>query len=478
MLFNSFAFGIFLPLVFIIYWVLKKAPLRVQNLFVLCASYFFYGWWDWHFLSLIIFSSIVDYAVGLTLSKTSKPSHRKALLTASLVTNLGLLAIFKYYDFFITSFCDMLNQIGLSASPHTLSVILPIGISFYTFQTLSYTIDIYRKKTEPTEDIIAFFAFVSFFPQLVAGPIERARNLLPQFLSRREFDDAKARDGMRQMLNGFFKKMVIADNLAPVVENIFSNYAQYDGFTLLAGVFFFSMQVYCDFSGYSDIAIGCARLFGFDLMRNFAFPYFSRDIAEFWRRWHISLSTWFRDYLYVPLCGEKPSRLKRATNIIITFTICGLWHGANWTFIFWGFLHGLYFLPMTLARRHKRYIGTAAEGRILPSLRETGAIMITFSLVLFAWIFFRSESLAHAVGYIKTMTISPSTGVIDYAYIPVLLLTCIGLLVLEWFARKKQFLLQIDRFPLVLRWSVYFLVVSVIIVFGASEGNEFIYFQF
>jgi D-alanyl-lipoteichoic acid acyltransferase DltB (MBOAT superfamily) len=478
MLFNSLPFAVFLPVVFAVYWSLRRAPLRVQNLFVLCASYFFYGWWDWRFLSLIFVSSMVDYLVGLGLSRAGKPSSRRALLTVSLATNLGLLGIFKYYDFFVTSFCELLASAGLHASPHLLSIVLPVGISFYTFQTLSYTIDVYRRNVEPTRDILAFFAFVSFFPQLVAGPIERARNLLPQFLRRREFDDSKARDGMRQMLSGFMKKMLIADNLAPMVDEIFRNYQQFDGFTLLTGVFFFAMQIYCDFSGYSDIAIGCARLFGFDLMRNFAFPYFSRDIAEFWRRWHISLSTWLRDYLYIPLCGSRPSRARKARGILVTFTLCGLWHGASWTFVFWGLLHGLYFLPLTLGRRRRRFIGDAAEGRLLPSLREFSGMLLTFVLVCLGWVFFRSQDFPHAFGYLRAMTLEPGTAVMNSAYTVSMLVICFSLLCFEWIMRKRKHVLEIGGLPVAVRWSVYLVVVTLILVGGVFSADDFIYFQF
>jgi len=325
MLFNSIEFAIFLPIVFILYWFVTNRDLRVQNLLLLVASYVFYGWWDYRFLSLIVFSSIVDYSIGLQMSKTDAQNKRKLLLFASLCVNLGLLGFFKYYNFFIDSFVDAFTFFGHSINPDRLNIILPVGISFYTFQTLSYTIDVYKRKLEPTKDILSFFAFVSFFPQLVAGPIERATNL----------------DGMRQILWGLFKKVAIADNCAVFVNLIFANSADHSGSTLFIGAILFAFQIYCDFSGYSDIAIGTARLFGFNLMKNFAFPYFSRDIAEFWRRWHISLSTWFRDYLYIPLGGSRGSNYVKIRNTFIIFIVSGFWHGANWTFIVWGFLNAL-----------------------------------------------------------------------------------------------------------------------------------------
>lgn len=466
----------FLPVVFILYWLLQKGSLRLQNFFLIAASYAFYAYWDYRFLSLVIISSVVCYVAGLRIAKTTDQSRRKTLLIVSLVINLGILGFFKYYNFFVTSFSELLRSIGINGSVSTLQLILPLGISFYTFKVITYTVDIYRRETEPTTDIVAFLAFVSFFPTMIAGPIDRARNLLPQFLKKRVFSDPEARDGLRQMLNGFLKKMVIADNLAPFTDDIFTNYAQYDGLTLFIGAFFFAIQIYCDFSGYSDIAIGSARLLGFKVMRNFNYPYFSRDIAEFWRRWHISLSTWFRDYLYVPLCGKRPSRWKKASNIIITFAICGLWHGANWTFVAWGVLLGLYFLPITVIRT-KRYLGMAGDGRILPSFREAGAMLGTFLLVLLAWIFFKSNSIGDAFDYMGTMFSHPYMHLEYSLYLP-MILTSIVLLGLEWIQREKKFILQIENLPCAVRWSVYYASAIVLLVFGAFGSNEFIYFQF
>ncbi|MCK5760566.1 MAG: MBOAT family protein, partial [Candidatus Delongbacteria bacterium] len=387
MLFNSIEFAIFLPIVFILYWFVFKKNLKAQNFFILTASYIFYGWWDWRFLSLIFFSSIVDYIVGIKLGKTEKPGLRKILLLTSISVNLGFLGFFKYFNFFSESFADAFTLFGTSIEPSRLNIILPVGISFYTFQTLSYSIDVYRKKLEPTNDIVAFFAFVSFFPQLVAGPIERATHLLPQFYKKRKFDYFRAVDGSRQILWGLFKKIVVADNCAVYANDIFKNYEQYSGGTLLLGGVFFAFQIYGDFSGYSDIAIGTGRLFGFSLMRNFAFPYFSRDIAEFWRRWHISLSTWFRDYVYIPLGGSKGSSLLKVRNIFIIFLVSGFWHGANWTFLAWGFLNALYFIPLMLLNKNRINTDNAAQGKIFPSIKETFQILVTFLLTSFAWIF-------------------------------------------------------------------------------------------
>ena len=443
---------------------------------MIVASYAFYAYWDYRFLSLVIITSIVCYVAGLWIAKTDDQARRKAILIISLVINFGILGLFKYFNFFVTSFSELLRSLGISGSISTLQLILPLGISFYTFKVITYTVDIYRREMEPTNDILAFFAFVSFFPTMIAGPIDRARNLLPQFLKKRAFNDPEARDGLRQMLNGFLKKMIIADNLSPFTDDIFTNYAQYDGLTLLIGVFFFAIQIYCDFSGYSDIAIGTARLLGFEVMRNFNYPYFSRDIAEFWRKWHISLSTWFRDYLYVPLCGRKPSRGKKARNIIITFAICGLWHGANWTFVVWGVLLGLYFLPITVVRT-KRYLGTAGEGKLLPSFREAVAMLGTFLLVLLAWIFFKSNSIGDAFGFIYRMFSYPFMRLGYSTYLP-MILASVGLLYLEWVQRKKKFMLQIKNFPVPVRWAVYYVSAIILLVFGAFGSNEFIYFQF
>ncbi len=478
MLFNSIEFAIFLPTVFILYWFATNKNLRVQNFFLLIVSYIFYGWWDWRFLSLIVFSSFVDYFIGVQLTRQQDPIRRKLLLLTSIVVNLGFLGFFKYYNFFVDSFVDAFTFFGGSFSASTLNIVLPVGISFYTFQTLSYSIDVYRKQLEPTHDIIAFFAFVSFFPQLVAGPIERATNLLPQFYRKRCFDYAQAVDGMRQILWGLFKKIVIADNCAQYANDIFNNYPDYSGSTLLLGAVFFAFQIYGDFSGYSDIAIGTARLFGFDLMRNFAFPYFSRDIAEFWRRWHISLSTWFRDYLYIPLGGSRGGTWMKVRNTFIIFVVSGFWHGANWTFLAWGFLNACYFLPLLLSNQNRTHLGTAAEGRWLPNVREFFQISLTFLLTLVAWIFFRSASILDAFAYIGNM-LSTSLWAVPEVF-PRKIILFIGFFVLiEWMQRDKQHALQLDnvQVPRFVRWGWYNALIFVIFWFGGSQ-QEFIYFQF
>jgi alginate O-acetyltransferase complex protein AlgI len=483
MLFNSIEFAIFLPLVFFLYWFVFNKSLKVQNGLLVVASYVFYGWWDWRFLSLIVFSSLVDYLVGVGLSKTDNTQKRKSLLLISIFVNLGFLGFFKYFNFFAENFAQAFTLLGNPISVGSLNIVLPVGISFYTFQTLSYSIDVYKRKMEPTKDIVAFFAFVSFFPQLVAGPIERATNLLPQFYKDREFEYSRAVDGMRQILWGLFKKIVIADNCATYANLIFNNSSDYSGSALFLGAIFFTFQIYGDFSGYSDIAIGTSRLFGFNLMQNFAFPYFSRDIAEFWRRWHISLSTWFRDYLYIPLGGSKGGTWTKVRNTFIIFGISGFWHGANWTFVIWGLLNAIYFLPLLLLKQNRKNLGTVAEGELLPSLREFFNMGMTFLLAVFAWIFFRAESLTHAFNYISGM-FSMSLFTIPrhvFGFRGLLTLVLIIIFVLfEWMGRQNHYGIE----KLGVNWKSYFiyllyyLIISSILTVGKYGENQFIYFQF
>ena len=481
MLFNSLEFAVFLPLVFFLYWFVFKGNTKGQNGLIVLASYVFYGWWDWHFLGLIFISSAVDYSIGLALSNTRKQQKRKQLLYLSLFVNLGFLGVFKYYNFFIESFADAFLLFGQSFEPDRLNIILPVGISFYTFQTLSYTIDIYQGKLKPAKDIVSFFAFVSFFPQLVAGPIERARNLLPQFYVKRSFNYALAVDGLRQILWGFFKKLVIADNCAELANYIFNQSGDLSSSTLILGAFLFTFQIYGDFSGYSDIAIGTSKLFGFNLMKNFAFPYFSRDIAEFWRRWHISLSTWFRDYLYIPLGGSRGSQARKARNIFIIFIVSGFWHGANWTFIVWGALNALYFLPLLLVNRNRVNLEIVAQDKVFPSIRELLNMSLTFVLTLFAWIFFRAESLTHAFEYISGIFSSSIFSSIQVGHTKTIIL--LGLIFLfqliEWFGRQENYALEKLglAWPRFLRFSFYFFLIGLMFVFSGKQ-QEFIYFQF
>jgi len=482
MLFNSIDFALFLPIFFIGYWFITNKNLRLQNLFVVIASYFFYGWWDWRFLSLLFISTLTDYIIGLLLVKQKTHIKRKILLITSIVVNLGILGFFKYYNFFIENFVTLFSFFGKNIQVQSLHIILPIGISFYTFQTLSYCIDIYRNKFEPTKDFIAFAAFVSFFPQLVAGPIERAKNLLPQFYKKRIFNPVKAVDGMRQILWGLFKKMVIADNCAEYVNLIFNNSADYGGSTLLIGAIFFAFQIYGDFSGYSDIAIGTARLFGIDLMRNFAFPYFSRDIAEFWRRWHISLTSWFRDYVYIPLGGSQQSLFITLRNIFIIFLLSGFWHGANWTFIAWGTLNALYFIPLLILKRNRKNIETVAHNRNLPSWKEFLGMVTTFGITLFAWIFFRAENITHAFDFIagifskSLFTLPNFPGLFD-AFVLMLLITIF--IIVEWLGRNHSYAIAGVGYVQKkwVRWGIYYIITMAIFFFAGKE-QQFIYFQF
>jgi D-alanyl-lipoteichoic acid acyltransferase DltB (MBOAT superfamily) len=482
MLFNSIDFAIFLPIVFILYWFGTNKNLRLQNFLIVAASYLFYGWWDWRFLSLILFSTFVDYSVGLGLLKRENPTKRKILLWISILVNLGFLGFFKYYNFFLDNFKTAFSFFGIGLNANSLNIILPVGISFYTFQTLSYSIDVYKRKLEPTKDFIAFAAFVSFFPQLVAGPIERATHLLPQFYNKRTFDYSKAVDGLRQILWGLFKKIVIADNCAEFANQIFNNSADMNGSTLVLGALFFTFQIYGDFSGYSDIAIGTSRLFGFDLMRNFNFPYFSRDIAEFWRRWHISLSTWFRDYLYIPLGGSRGGTWMKVRNTFIIFIVSGFWHGANWTFIVWGALNAIYFLPLLLTNNNRNNIETVAKGKLLPSLKELSLMLLTFTLTVFAWIFFRAENISHAFSYItgifsRSLFEIPKFGDRYNALITIIL---VGVFVLiEWIGREGQYAIANLglRWKRPLRYAMYYTIIISIFWFSGKE-QQFIYFQF
>jgi len=469
MLFNSFDFFIFLPIVFILYWFIFNKNLKFQNILILIASYVFYGWWDYRFLSLIAISTFVDYYVGLAIYKSENPSLRKMWLFVSVLFNLSLLGFFKYYNFFIESWTELLSSLGYNLeNTWTLKVILPVGISFYTFQTMSYSIDIYRKQLKPTKDFIAFAAFVSFFPQLVAGPIERASHLLPQMLKCRRFNKKSSVHNLELIVWGLFKKVVIADSIAPVVNDIFNNYTDYSGGTLIIGAIFFAFQIYCDFSGYSDIAIGTARLFGFDLMTNFNFPYFSRSIGEFWRRWHISLSTWFRDYLYIPLGGSKVGKLKGIRNVFAIFLVSGFWHGANWTFIAWGGIHALLFIPsFILGTNRKNLKVNNPKNDWLNHIINFALALFTFSMVTLAWIFFRANSIKDSINYlfaINSLKLDNSSLIILSDIILVFVF-----LILDAFRYKH---LKIHMIV----WIV--MIVAIIGCLNREAQAEFIYFQF
>jgi D-alanyl-lipoteichoic acid acyltransferase DltB (MBOAT superfamily) len=475
MLFNSIDFALFLPAAFLLYWFVFQRSVQLQNLFVVAASYVFYGWWDWRFLVLMTATIVCSYASGWLIEKY--PRRARTAMVANIVLNLLILGFFKYYNFFVQSFVEAFTLFGTTLEVHTLNIILPVGISFYTFQALSYSIDVYRKKVAPTRDIAAFFAFVSFFPQLVAGPIERATNLLPQFYKKRRFDYAQATCGMRQILWGLFKKMVVADTCAITVNEIFRTYDTLPASSLALGAVLFAFQIYGDFSGYSDIAIGTARLFGFNLMRNFAFPYFSRDIAEFWRRWHISLTTWFRDYIYIPLGGSRCAKWKVVRNTWIIFLVSGFWHGASWTFIAWGAYHALLFMPLLLLGKNRRNTNVVAQSSFFPSLKEACAMLITFGFVVVGWIIFRAENIGQAADYIARI-FSPSLLSLSGLMGKRALLYSLVLLAVEWLGRRNQFALE--KIPVksrAIRWLIYLLIVLAILVLSNS-GSTFIYFQF
>jgi alginate O-acetyltransferase complex protein AlgI len=476
MLFNSIEFLFFLPTVFCLYWFVFQKKLRVQNLLLLLSSYVFYGWWDWRFLSLIFLSTIVDYFVGLKIYNSRDKKTKKSYLWISILFNLGLLGFFKYFNFFIDSWIDFLGTFGYgNQSTWTLNIILPVGISFYTFQTMSYSLDIYFKKLKPTKDFISFASFVSFFPQLVAGPIERASNLLPQILNNRVFKYEQGVQGLRLILWGMFKKIVIADSLSWRVDYVFNNYQSLDGGTLILGLIYFSFQIYCDFSGYSDIAIGTSKLFGFELMSNFKFPYFSRDIGEFWRRWHISLSTWFRDYVYIPLGGSKGSQWLSIRNIFIIFLISGFWHGPNYTFIIWGLIHAFLYIPLFLKGKNRQYTSAVvAEGRLLPTIKELFQMGTTFFLTMIAWVFFRSENITSAFEFLINVLKKISLPLDNRGGVIFIL----ALLFYEWTIRESE--REIFYYS---KWYqrkiTYFLLAYMCFAyFEFFDSNQFLYFDF
>ena len=485
--FTSLTFLIFCILVFSLYWAVENR--RLQNFLLVVSSYTFYGWWDWRFCFLMLISSSVDFALGLLMYQSEYLRQRKLILSMSIVANLGLLGFFKYANFFVDNLELIATQLGVQLSPFTLKVILPVGISFYTFQTLSYTIDIYRNQLQPTRSLIDYLAFVSFFPQLVAGPIERASHLLPQFLSPRQFNDQMARDGLRQMLVGFFKKMVLADNLAVIVDGTYGNVADQSGAALLMATVCFAFQIYYDFSGYSDIAIGTAKLFGIELMQNFAYPYFSQSVGEFWRRWHISLSTWFRDYVYIPLGGSRASTLGRMRNVLITFIISGFWHGAAWTFGIWGALNGaVLLLETSVGSRVQRVRSQTPGGEgLLPSLMILGRMLLTFLIICLTWVFFRSATLGEAFTILQKIAIDlwnldsyrlAITAISSQAENQQTLILLVIFIGLEWLRRKHNHILAKIELLRLGRWGIYTATIFAIMTFGTRTAGTFIYFQF
>jgi alginate O-acetyltransferase complex protein AlgI len=480
MIFNSLEFAIFFPIVFFLYWFVTNRSLKAQNILLLVVSYLFYSFWDWRFLFLLMFSTFLDYFTGLRMHDAKTINWKKFWFWLSIGVNLGFLGMFKYYNFFAESFADLLANFGLHVDIWTLQVILPVGISFYTFHGLSYVVDIYKDRIKPERNFVDYAVFVSFFPLLVAGPIERATHLLPQIQKARVFDYTKAIDGMRQILWGLFKKVVVADGCAEWANMIFNDADAYSGSTLFMGAIFFTFQIYCDFSGYSDIALGTARLFGIELLRNFAFPYFSRDIAEFWRRWHISLSTWFRDYLYIPLGGSKGGTWMKIRNTFIIFIVSGFWHGANWTFIIWGALNAVYFLPLMLTNLNRNNLEIVAQGKWFPNIREIFGMVITFIMAVFGWIFFRAQDVEHAWKFITgifTKDLWKTPNLPELADLTIFFI--LFMLVIEWLGRESKYALEhIDRIRFApARWVFYMVLIVCIIVLSGKE-QEFIYFQF
>lgn len=476
MLFNSFEFALFFSIVFLLYWLVFNRNIRVRNLFILGVSYLFYGWWDIRFLLLIGLTTSVSFISGILISHYPAKAYWTSAF--NILFNLGLLLYFKYCNFFIENFIESFRMLGIELSMRPLQVILPVGISFYTFQALSYTIDVYKRKVEATHDVIVFFAYVSFFPQLVAGPIERATHLLPQFYNKTIFSYTAAVDGVRQILWGLFKKVVVADNCARWVDTVYGSYSEQSSLTLILAAVLFSIQIYSDFSGYSDIAIGTARLLGFDLMKNFNFPYFSRDIAEFWRRWHISLTTMFRDYVYIPLGGSRGSRWQNIRNTFIVFMLSGLWHGANFTFIFWGAFNAILFLPLLLLKINRRYTSISGEGKNLPSPIELISMLSTFVLVTIGWIFFRSESLGQAFDYLSIISHFHTFEIAHKIQLLSLFFIVFILLIGEWFQRDKEYVLQLDHLSCWKRYCIYYFLVIMCFWFSIPEDIPFIYFQF
>jgi alginate O-acetyltransferase complex protein AlgI len=479
MLFNSLIFAVFLPIVFLIYWFLNKYKLQHQNLFLLLVSYFFYSCWDWRFLFLLMFSTGLDYFTAIKMSDSKTENTKKVWFWTSIIINIGFLGIFKYYNFFADSFATALTNIGLHVNFWTIQVILPIGISFYTFHGLSYVIDIYKNRIVPEKNFISYSLFVSYFPLLVAGPIERATHLLPQIKKKRVFNYIQAVDGLRQILWGLFKKVVIADNCAEFANMMFDHPDKYNGSSLLIGAIFFAFQIYGDFSGYSDIALGSSKLLGIDLLKNFNYPYFSRDIAEFWRRWHISLSSWFKDYLYIPLGGSNGNIWLKIRNTFIIFIVSGFWHGANWTFIVWGVLNALFIMPSIILNTNRNNIEIVAKNKTFPNLKELLQISTTFLLATFAWIFFRAKNLEQAFHYIGNLFSKSLFNLPSKRPSIEILTLLIFFIFIEWMGRENDFGIQktgLKQMQL-FRWFFYLLLVLIVLLFAGKE-QVFIYFQF
>ena len=477
MFFNSFHFALFLPLIFVLYWFVFNKSKSTQNFLLICASYYFYSCWNWHFLFLLVFSTLLDYFAALQIEKSKTAKRSKIILWICVSINLGFLGVFKYYNFFADSFSALLASCGVNANPVLLNIILPVGISFYTFHGLSYIIDIYYKRIKAEPNFIDYSLFVSYFPLLVAGPIERATHLLPQIKLKRNFDFDKAKQGIYQIIWGLVKKIVIADSCAVYANQIFDHYQNMNSLSLILGSVYFAFQIYCDFSGYSDIALGTSKLFGIDLLKNFDFPYFSRDIAEFWRKWHISLSSWFKDYVYIPLGGSAGSVWLKVRNTFIIFLVSGFWHGANWTYVAWGFINALYFLPLLLLKQNRKNINTIQLTFNFSSFKEIFNLLLTFGITCFAWIFFRSKSITDAFLYIKKIFVNwefkeQYFEIERYNY--ELLYLIVVFVIVEWNFKEK-----IEPISGKYSWIKLALCLAAILALGVfSDSKEFIYFQF
>ncbi|MEI6047787.1 MAG: MBOAT family O-acyltransferase [Bacteroidota bacterium] len=490
MIFNSVEFAVFLLIVFFLYWFIANRNLKAQNVLLLFASYFFYGWWDWRFLFLLLFLSLTNYCIGIGIEKNKSNRKRKIWLITGLIINIGTLGVFKYYNFFIDSFIDLVSLIGYDLPRYTTKIILPLGISFYVFLSLSYIIDIFKKNLTANKNIDEVLLSLGFFPIILAGPIQRPSLLLPQITRKREFNYEQAADGLRQILWGLFMKVVIADNFAYYVDDIFSNYLNYSGSTLLIGALFYSIQIYADFSGYSDMAIGVAKLLGFTLMRNFKYPYLSRDITEFWKRWHISLTTWFRDYIFLPVSFSISWKISKErvffirTDLFIyivastiTWFMTGLWHGANYTFIIWGMIHGFFLILYKWQRKPRKTVLKKLginNNNIIIIAFET---VITFGIIMIAWIFFRSDNLNQAYSYISGV-FSSSLFSLPQVFSVKMAVMIAFLIFVEWLQQNKEHALQIENVKYsVVRWGIYLGLIMVILLYGGIQ-QEFIYFQF
>lgn len=477
MFFNSVSFALFLPIVFLLYWLVFNKNKTTQNAVLIVASYYFYSCWDWRFLFLLVFSTLLDYFSAIMMENSTTNKKRKFWLWLTIGINLGFLGVFKYYDFFAQSFTDLLTGFGIQTNPVLLKLILPVGISFYTFHGLSYVIDIYYKRITAERNFIDYSLFVSYFPLLVAGPIERATHLLPQVKIKRHFNFEKAKEGMYQIIWGLVKKVVIADSCATYANAIFDNYESMNSMSLILGAIYFAFQIYGDFSGYSDIALGTSKLFGIDLLKNFNYPYFSRDIAEFWRRWHISLSSWFRDYLYIPLGGSQGGMWMKVRNTFVIFLVSGFWHGANWTFIIWGLLNAIYFLPLLLQNKNRSNMGEIEMNWNISSVKTILNILVTFALTTVAWIFFRAKSISEAMGYIQKMITDchfDSQYLSNQRYNFELLLLVIVFVLVEWLNRLK-----VEPLSGKASWIKVTIAIMALLALGVySDYKEFIYFQF